>query len=224
MRSGADSWIPGCWLRGPSAQAIRSYVSAPKGRRGGARPVNTVDVMERIINRVVGRHRAFSDPLQASLLQRTPRGHIGGHHGDKHRGRIRIRVPGVLKGRSDHAGSETATAQRWVRDEVVKLDGADRHLDNSREFREILGIVANLRALQQADWPAVEENDEVFPRLLASRTRAEVALDPLKGCLMIPPPGDPGLSQPPGQHGKVPGNQRSPRQETIASPLVRADP
>ena len=81
--------------------------------------------MQRIINRVVGRHRAFSDPLQASLLQRTPGGHIGGHHGDKHRGRIRIRVPGVLNGRSDHAGSETATAQRWVRDEVVKLDGAD---------------------------------------------------------------------------------------------------
>ena len=62
------------------------YVSAPKGRRGGARPVNTVDVMQRIINRVVGRHRAFSDPLQASLLQRTPGGHSGGHHGDKHRG------------------------------------------------------------------------------------------------------------------------------------------
>jgi hypothetical protein len=177
--------------------------------------------MQRIINRVVGRHRAFSDPLQASLLQRTPGGHIGGHHGDKHRGRIRIRVPGVLNGRSDHAGSETATAQRWVRDEVVKLDGADWHLDNCREFREILGVVANRRALQQADWPAVEENEEVFPRLLASRTRAEVALDRLKGCLMIPPPGDLGLSQPLGQHGKVPGNQRPPRQETIANPLHR---
>ena len=50
--------------------------------------LNTVDVTQRIINRVVGRHRAFSDPLQASLLQRTPGGHIRGHHGGKHRGRI----------------------------------------------------------------------------------------------------------------------------------------
>src|ERR1700733_4863143 len=38
---------------------------------------------------------------------------------------------------------------------------------------------------------------------------------------MIPPPGYLGLSQPLGQHGKVPGNQRPPRQETIANPLHR---
>jgi len=48
-----------------------------------------------------------------------------------------------------------------------------------------------------------------------------VALDRLNGCLMIPPPGDLGLSQPLGQHEKVPGNQRPPRQETIANPLHR---
>ena len=110
------------------------------------------------------------------------------------------------------------SAMRWSRSTAPYW-----HLDNCREFREILGVVANRRALQQAGLglPSRRTKRRDLPPAprpaYSRRSRAR----PPQGLSHDSTTGRPGALATTLPAWKVPGNQRPPRQETVANPLHR---
>jgi len=99
-------------------------------------------------------------------------------------------LPGALDRPGEHAAAQPAPAQRRFAQQVVQAVRVLRHVDQAAQFGQILRVVTDSGPLEQSDGPAGQQQDEVLAQLLATHARTEVALDRLRGRLVVPPAGN----------------------------------
>ncbi len=88
-------------------------------------------------------------------------------------------------------------------DEVIDADRPVGHLDERREFVEVLRVVGVVRVLDQADRLAIDQGEVILARLGAVDGRAEVTLDGFCRELVVPQPGYMRLCQAGGEQTEV---------------------
>ena len=161
----------------PRSARPRGPTSSTCSGSGLTGPVEPVEVVQPVVDRVVGLQLALADAGEAGLLERPPGRGVRDDDRLEDRGRLRVRRPRVLDEREDDRRADAAPDVVQRPEEVVDRQRARRDLDQRGQRLELLGVVLETRSLHESDGPTVEEGNEVLARLLAAGAGSEVAGD-----------------------------------------------